>query len=178
MKKREKPIDWAGIETDYLDGRMSVREMGRWYGVTEAAIRKKAKAEGWQRAEQPSHVERVPLPTVAVPDLQGDLDGLNDRARGLAGRMMNELSAVTSMHGELEEMICAEESDPRRRQALLKAISLGERAMTLKNLSAVLKTMSEADAPEGKKAQRQAKAEQSAAEGRFAAPAAPRQVSH
>ena len=59
--------------------------------------------------------------------------------------------------------------------ALIKAISLGERAMTLKNIAQTLKTLSEAgEAVQGKKAQRQANAEKSASGGKFAAPSAPR----
>lgn len=171
MAKSDKPIDWSRIETDYVSGRMSVREIARWYGLSEGAIRKKAKAAGWQRIE-PSHVEREPVPR--MPVLPGASVDVGDRARGIAGRMMDELDAVTSLHGELEEMICSEESDMRRRQALLKALSLGERAKTLKDISLTLKTLNEAAAPEGKKAQRQATAEKSASEGRFAAPTGPR----
>lgn len=174
MAKENKPIDWAGIERDYCSGKMSVREMASWYGISHTAINKKAKQAGWVRAEQPPHIERDPIQRIAVPTSEpGDLA---DKARGIAGRMMDELDAVTSLHGELEDMICAEESDPRRRQALLKALSLGERAMTLKNISTTLKTLNEASAPEGKKAQRQANAEKSASGGRFAAPSPPKLV--
>ncbi|MBI1621491.1 hypothetical protein IOD40_12560 [Aquamicrobium sp. cd-1] len=88
--------------------------------------------------------------------------------------MMDELEAVTANVGELEEMIWTEESDPRRRQALLKALSLAERAKTLKDLSTSMKTLNEASAPEGKKAQKQAAAE--SVGGRFAAPSAPKLV--
>lgn len=174
MSKSDKPIDWAGIERDYLAGRMSTREIARWYGLSEAAIRKKAKQTWWVRSANPGHVNREEVVRLTTPATEPA--ELSDKARALAGRMLDELDAVTSLHGELEEMICAEESDPRRRQALLKAISLGERAKTLKDLSATMKTVNEASAPEGKKAQRQANAEKSASGGRFAAPSAPKLV--
>jgi hypothetical protein len=173
MPKENKPIDWEGVEKDYRAGVMSVRDIGRWYSVSHTAINKKAKAEKWTRAAQPKHldrrepVERLSAPLETTPDL-------SEKGKALAGRMMDELDAVTSLHGELEDMICAEESDSRRRQALLKAISLGERAKTLKDLSATLKTFNEAAAPEGKKAQRQSNAEKAASGGRFAVRGAPK----
>ncbi len=162
--KQSKAIDWAGIERDYRAGVMGVREIARWYGVSDTAIHKKAKAEGWERKAKPEGpfaqakaqrtvtAEIIPPPSVKPEDL-------GDRARGIAGRMLDELDSVTSHAGELEDMICTEESDPRRRQALLKALSLSERASTLKNLATAMKTLNEAAAPDGKKAERQRAAE-------------------
>lgn len=174
MSKSDKPIDWAGIERDYRAGVMSNREMARWYGISETAIRKKAKAEAWERVKKPAHVERRSITAEIIPPAKASTEALPDRARGIAGRLMDELEAVTAHHGELEDMICAEESDPRRRQALLKAISLPERAMTLKNLSTTLKTLNETAAPAGKKEQRQQAAENVAGGGKFAPRSGPR----
>ncbi|NGP19307.1 hypothetical protein G5575_18175 [Devosia chinhatensis] len=75
--------------------------------------------------------------------------------------MLDELESVTSHLGEFEELICNEEGDPRRRQALLRAISLAERASTLKNLATAMKTLNEAAAPPGgKKDELQRRAEE------------------
>ncbi|PNL54035.1 hypothetical protein CEP65_014935 [Enterobacter hormaechei] len=41
--------DWGAIEAAYLAGVMSLREIGAHHGVTEGAIRKKAKKLGWVR---------------------------------------------------------------------------------------------------------------------------------
>lgn len=172
MAKESKPVDWGAIEGDYCAGGMGVREIARWHGVSHTAINKRAKLKGWVRKLVPGHVEREPVTRLPVPAADGAL--IPDRVRGLVGRMVDELDAVTAHHGELEDMICAEESDPRRRNALLKALSLGERAMTLKNIAQTLKTLGEADEPAGKKAQRQAQADKSASGGRFAAPSPPK----
>lgn len=172
MAKENKPLDWGGIEGDYCAGVLTISEIARWYGISRAAIQKRAKQKGWQRKAVPGHVERAPV--VRQPVEPGDSAKVAERARGLASRMIDELDAVTAHHGELEDMISVEESDPRRRGALLKAISLGERAMTLKNISQTLKTLNEAGEAPGKKAQRQANAEKSASGGKFAAPSAPR----
>ncbi|WP_262027136.1 hypothetical protein [Microvirga sp. Mcv34] len=178
MKNGNKTIDWQGVEKDYCAGVMGVREIARWYGISDTAVHKKAKAEGWVRPKQkktlvgaaPAQAE-VPAPASSEPVSPADLA---DRGRGLAARLMNELDAVTANVGELEEMIHSEESDPRRRQALLKALSLGERANTLRTLSMSLKTLNETAMPEGKKAQRQSAAEKVG--GKFSVPSAPKLV--
>jgi hypothetical protein len=175
MAKKDKPVDWDGIERDYCSGEMGLREIARWYGVSHTAINKRAKKDGWKRKSAPKHVEQEPVARSPLLPV-ADTSDVPDRARVLASRMVDELDAVTTHHGELEDMICSEESDPRRRRALLKALSLGERAMTLKNISQTLKTLNEAGEVGGKKAQRQANAEKSASGGRFAAPSAPKLV--
>lgn len=159
MAKKDKPIDWAAVERDYRAGVMSNREIARWHGLSETAIRKKAKAEVWVRAKQPGHVEREPVRETVVAEVLPakavvKSDELVQQGRELAGRMLSELDAVTSHGSELEEMIFTEESDPRRRQALMRALSLSERATTLKNLTAAMKTLLESGAPQGKKAER------------------------
>lgn len=175
MTKENKPIDWVGIENDYRAGVLSIRDIARWYGVSHTAINKRAKSENWNRAAQPKHldrrepVERLSTPVEAAADL-------SEKGKALAGRMMDELDAVTSLHGELEDMICAEESDSRRRQSLLRAISLGERAKTLKDISATLKAFSEVAAPAGKKAARKDAAAAAAAGGKFAQRPGPKLV--
>lgn len=46
----EKPsADWERIEQDYRAGLMSLREIASPYKITETAIRKRAKRDGWSR---------------------------------------------------------------------------------------------------------------------------------
>jgi hypothetical protein len=82
------------------------------------------------------------------------------QTRVLIARMLDELDAVTTHQGELAEEILAAtaaDRDPRRRNAMLRAISLSSRAATLKNLAAAAKTVAQIEAPSagavGKKAQ-------------------------
>lgn len=177
MPKENKPIDWAGIERDFRAGVMSVREIAKWYGVSHTAINKKAKAEGWEREQRPPHIERpkaisgeviLPAANAVKPE------DLPDRARGIAARLLDELDTTTAHIGEMEFMIETEESDPRRRAALLKALSTSERAKTLKDISLAMKTLTEVAAPAGKKAARQEGAERGASGGKFAVPTGPR----
>ena len=171
VKRKDKIIDWRAVEKDYCDGKMAIREIGRWHGITAPAVLHQANEKGWKRAK-PSHIECEQLAAKAKAEFAEMAP--EDRVIDLAARMLDELNTVTSFHDELEKMICKDESDPRRRKALLRAISLGERSMTLKNINHVLKNIGdEAVEAEGKKAKRQAKAEKSASGGKFAVPNAP-----
>lgn len=178
MAKENQPIDWAAIERDYRAGVMSVREIAKWFGVSHTAINKKAKADGWVREREPPHVDRkakpvggeiLPPATVALKP-----EELPDRARGIAARLLDELDAETTHIGELEFLIETEEADPRRRQALMKALSTGERAKTLKDITAAMKTLTEVGGAGGKKAERQNAAE--AVAGKFGVRTPPKLV--
>jgi hypothetical protein len=46
---KTRTIDWQACEREYRSGVMSLREMGSAYGVTESAIRKRAKRDEWTR---------------------------------------------------------------------------------------------------------------------------------
>lgn len=50
-KGAEAPTDWEAIEREFRAGQISVREIGRTYGVSDMAIRKRAKAENWERGD-------------------------------------------------------------------------------------------------------------------------------
>lgn len=50
MADREGRPDWEAIEREYRAGQLSIRAIATAHGVSEGAIRKKAKAEGWTRA--------------------------------------------------------------------------------------------------------------------------------
>jgi hypothetical protein len=41
--------DWEAIESAYRAGVLALRDIGEQYGVTEGAIRKRAKKFGWVR---------------------------------------------------------------------------------------------------------------------------------
>lgn len=61
-KTEERQIDWAAIEMKYRTSGVSVRTIAAEYGVTEGAIRRRAKAEGWERDLQ----EKVRVATEAL----------------------------------------------------------------------------------------------------------------
>jgi len=56
-----KNIDWISVEGAYRAGVMPLREIGSAFGVSEAAVRKKAKQNNWPRS--PNLVAGVDLHT-------------------------------------------------------------------------------------------------------------------
>lgn len=69
--------DWEAIESAYRAGVMSLRDIGAQYGVTEGAIRKKAKKLGWVRKGgtqvRKSGTQKSPR-TTSKPAASGDDD--------------------------------------------------------------------------------------------------------
>jgi hypothetical protein len=49
VSKRKTKIDWSAVEKEYSLGQLSNCSLAKKYGVSEGAIRKWAKKEGWQR---------------------------------------------------------------------------------------------------------------------------------
>lgn len=189
MAEDNKPIDWVEIERDFRTGTMSVREMAKWYGVSEGAIRKRAKANGWERSgtqsgTQAEGAHRAPpmtyVGTVLTPE-NASPEAIVGRGRNLVLRMLDELDATTTRQGELESIIVTstDEADAAgQRAALLQAVSLKQRSEVLKALATAAKTLAESGpaAKGGIKAERQATAEQVAGGGRFAPPAPPHRL--
>lgn len=176
MAQRKSTIDWARIELEYLAGEDSIREIADRHEISDAAIRKRAKAQGWVRevrtANRCEPERQPPPPPRSNPEAPRDHNQIADDGRSLVARMLDELDAVTSRRGELEDLIIAAtdgDDDDSRRDAMLKSLSLGNRANTMKTLALALKTLNEAAAPQGKKAAQQEKAAQIGGGSRFAA---------
>lgn len=182
MTDKKQAIDWAGIENDFRSTTRSIREIAAWYSISEGAIRKRAKKDGWERPKSEASAQPVrasaaanPVGSKPVPKI----DEVIGRGRNLADRLLDELDAETMHHGELEAIIMMDEVDPQRKAALQQAVSLPTRAKTLQTIALALKTMGEtaSDGKGGKKAARQARAEEASGGGsKFAAPSAPKLV--
>jgi hypothetical protein len=161
--KAKKPkADWEAIEREYRAGQQSLREIGRQFGVTEGAIRKKAKAEGWARnlleavretaaAELVRSEVRTADSRAIVAEAAGrvveivrshrkDIRG----ARDLASRLMGELDVTTTAQDEIVSLIEAEtanDKSPKRRNAMLRMIELPNRARVIADLSRAMHTL-------------------------------------
>lgn len=188
MTDEKRPVDWAEIERDYRQGTMSVREIARWYGLSDKAIRNKAKAGSWERVESAGgpHVVRAdPEPqmvyvgTVLTPE-NASPEAIIGRGRNLVLRMLDELDTSTTRIGELEAIIesAVDTADGgKQREALQQAVSLKQRSDVLRSLATAAKTFAETGSAVpagGKKAERQAAGEAiGKGAGKFAAPPAP-----
>lgn len=178
MAARKSIDDWQRIEIEYCEGEVSIREIADRYELSDTAIRKRAKAEGWVRkVRTPKKCEperSPPPPALTDPEKPADVAAIADGGRGLVHRMLDELDVVTSRRGELEDIIIAatdDDDEDARRDSMMRAVSLPSRANTMKTLALALKTLNEASAPQGKKAAQQVKADQVA--GRFRPVGAP-----
>ena len=178
MARRKSTDEWAAIEAEYCRSDDSIREIADRHSIAEAAIRKRAKAEKWQRPDRKVRTtarcalpsEAAPPPPALNPEAPIDAARIADGGRGLIGRMLDELDVVTSRRGELEDMIEAAtdgDDEDDRRIAMDRAVSLPSRANTMKTLALALKTLNEASAPQGKKAAAQERANELAGGSRF-----------
>lgn len=156
--------DWESIERGYRAGVLSIREIGKAHDVSDTAIRKKAKALGWQRDLTDKVAEQVRSDLVrsevrtANPQTEREIVAeaaaavvqvvRSHRSRIKSGSALVELLTgqlldAASNRDELEESIeaeCKGDIDSRRRNAMLRAVSLGAHASIASNLANATKT--------------------------------------
>ncbi|GAB2799047.1 hypothetical protein GCM10027040_27580 [Halomonas shantousis] len=94
-------FDWEAIEAEYRTGRFSLRQLADRHGPSEAAIRKKIKAQGWKkdltqkvRERTREKITREALPPEAREALSDDDEAIVEHAA-------NENSAVVHGHRKL-----------------------------------------------------------------------------
>lgn len=67
-------IRWPEIEAEYVAGVRSLRDIAKEFGITEGAIRKRAKRNGLARAHGAVSAQStvVPLPDRSIPTIEAD----------------------------------------------------------------------------------------------------------
>lgn len=176
-----KAIDWERVEGDYRAGQLSLREIGSLHGLTEGAIRKRAKRDDWTRdleakvrakaedlvrkqavreavRNEAKVTERVLIDANAQVIAQVRSDHRTDigRYRTLALKLLRELEHQTDsgdLYEQLFELLtdpegedadqsaAAKERQRKRREVFERALSLGGRTKTMKDLADTLKTL-------------------------------------
>jgi hypothetical protein len=141
------PTDWEAIEREYRAGQLSNREIGRQYGVSDTAIRKKAKDKAWTRALASKVREAVVETLVRDPGSQdGSHQGSQDsqarsdaeivkvaaergaavvrrhqnrlaRAGSVVDKLLEDLEGAQMARVEIEKTIEAEHKDPKEAKA-------------------------------------------------------------
>jgi hypothetical protein len=190
--KRAKP-DWEEIKELYRANIVSLRVIASKFSITEGAIRKKAKAEGWKRdladkvrkatKEKLVRSEGTQKSTQHSPK-RTDEEIIEEKAdmivsivrdhqrtiksgRKIVTTLLSELLDVSQNRAEIEKTIEIEtqdDKDSKRRNSMLKAVSISARAGVVLNLSAAMKNLialerqafnmdAEADTKEGSYAQ-------------------------
>lgn len=160
--------DWERIEAQYRVGTMSLREIASQHKLTEGAIRKRAKRDGWERdltekvkakadalvrkelvrteVRKETATERVTVEVEAHVQARIRIAHRADitRSRTLAMRLLEELEAETSQVPELLQLgkMMAGANDAGKLAALYdRIISLPGRTKVMKELSETLKTL-------------------------------------
>lgn len=156
--------DWEAIRAEYRAGQLSNVMLGKKYGVSEGAIRKRVKAEGWQkdlasevRAQVREKLVREEVRTPNARDKEIVEAAANtgadvvrrhrrDIAKGhdLVNLMFGQLEQAASSRAEIEGLICEEtdgDENGRRRSQMLKLVSLSTHAGVLRDLSTALKNL-------------------------------------
>jgi len=164
-KKTRKAIDWEKVESEYRAGQLSLREIGRQYDVSDPAIRKKAKALGWERdlsakikTKVRSDLVRSEVRTknpqkekeiIEAAAAQGVEVVRSHRKNisstiGTVNLLLEQLVDAANGREEIEGCIdedTVDDNNTQRRTAMLKAVSLPTHAQTVSHLSSSLKTL-------------------------------------
>ena len=160
--------DWEAIERAYRAGALSIRTIAERQGVSDTAIRKKAKALGWVRdlSEQVRKEVRSKLVRGEVRKDQGancelDAEIIEEaaeegaqvvrshrrdirKATSLANLLMDDLLTTIQQREEIEDEIDKETAEDRngmRRASMLSAVSLPSNSKTLFQLSSAMKNL-------------------------------------
>lgn len=161
MTSTKPATDWEAIEREYRVGQLSVAEIGRQYGVSHTAINKRAKKDGWVRDLARQVRETVSARLVSEVSGGNARDAVDlaarrgvelvrqhrttlGRANTIAAKLLDELESGTDDAENIEAEIELEteaDRDPRRRERMLRAVSLPGRAATLRELSQSLKNL-------------------------------------
>lgn len=158
MTDEKQPADWRAIERDYRAGIKPLRQIGAEHGVTEGAIRKRAKRDDWvrdlgekirqkadeivrrdavrteqRRADEGGIVaSNAEMQAAVRREHRRDISGL----RAMVGALLDELGVITTNRDAFEAAVqmLAAGDDVAGAAALQKAISLPMRAGTLEKL--------------------------------------------
>ena len=78
VKAQRKQLDWEKIEVEYRAGVLSLRELAKKYGCVEGAIRRRAKAYGWDR-DLSARIEQAVRTKIVRTSVRTEADKATDR---------------------------------------------------------------------------------------------------
>jgi hypothetical protein len=171
VKSLRASVDWEAIEALYRCGLLSIREIAKTHGLSDGAVRKRAKRDGWDRdltakvnAKVRSELVRTEVRTeVRTQDavseramveagaaqiiaLVRDHRTQISRHRALVDKLMEQLEGAADHRDLLKQIIDDVEdgstgASAKRREALMRAVALSSHASVLKNLADTLKVV-------------------------------------
>jgi transposase len=167
--------DWIQIGEVYRSETLSIRALAKRFGLSDTAIRKAAKKNGWTREaanQQPCEPAREPereLPQTRFAPRRrvtesASVKDLTARGRNIILALMDELEFLNShatILSELVEINFGGEKDSSARAKLLKALDHETRTKSSNQLATALAKLN--DAMPGKKEQAEEDAKTAAA---------------
>ncbi|HBJ74609.1 MAG TPA: hypothetical protein DDY86_03610 [Syntrophaceae bacterium] len=157
-----KQIDWVAAEREYRAGQLSDREIGAQFGCSHTAIQKRAKKYGWKKDLTQAVKKAVARKIVAkVANLHAEatdeevVDVVAERgaevhenhrkdhrqSQTIVKRLQEQLFDAINNRDEIKETIIDETkdeeggADQKRRNAMLKAVSIPTHITCIKDLS-------------------------------------------
>jgi hypothetical protein len=167
VKLLKVDADWEAIETLYRCGVLSIREIAKTHGLSEGAVRKRAKRDGWDRdltakvnakvrselvrsevRSQDAASERTMVEAAAtqIITLVREHRVEIGRNRAMITTLIGQLEGAVEHRGLLEQIIDEVEdghtgASAKRHEALMRAVALPVHASVLKSLADTLKTV-------------------------------------
>lgn len=166
QNKSRYSVDWETIEREYRAGVLSIREIGKIHGVSDTAIRKKAKEaspqwtrdltekvnaqvrtelvrSGVRNADPQTEREIVEAAAATVVQVVRSHRSRIKQGSELVELLTKQLMDVAGKREEFEKLIeeeCSEDKTSERYNRLMKAVSLGTHAGIAVNLATATKT--------------------------------------
>jgi hypothetical protein len=160
-KQARMAVDWERIEGQYRAGVLSLREIAAMHDISDTAIRKHAKAKGWERdlsakikakadalvrsalvrsevrsANQPNERTIIEANAESLAALQLTHNAHVKKARDVVESLWAEAASLQDGLPSVAEMaeILQSQDEGRMRDVVAKAVSLPSRATTAKTL--------------------------------------------
>jgi len=130
-------IDWKKIEGDYRAGLLSLRQIAGEAGITEGAIRKRARRDGWHRDLGPAIIQRSDAELVLLTAAKEDRERQSERqiieanADVVTLVRMAHRKDLANLKTIVNELVTQLKTDK-------ESASLGERTRIAKDLTATL----------------------------------------
>ena len=169
--REENSPDWIQIGEAFRETLLSIRDISRQHGVSDTAVRKRAKKEGWTRpdgAQTAREPRREPEREPPRPQYEAaakvvsdtPISDLTKRGRNLILALMDELEFLNGNHQTLAALVedyVNGEKDATVRNKLMRCLDHDTRAKSANQLATALAKLN--DAAPGKKEQAKADAE-------------------
>jgi len=162
----KKQVDWEAVEGGYPAGVLSLRQIAIKHGISDTAVRKHAKAHGWERdlsqrvrdkvradlvraevrartPDEQVRTERQIIEAAAatvVEVIRGHRTSLA-RARSVVETLQAQLQDVIGSRDDIRKAVVDLVDDGRRRDAMMRAVSIGENVTTVRDLTQAIKNL-------------------------------------